>query len=300
MRSYIKVGFWFVFLLLLLLVQSCNPRRADTYDGQIEATKIKLSSKLMGTIASVTVHEGDIVATGQVLVTIDTENITVQRKQQQEKIQESNLNVQSTNAQIRQIEAQLNYNKEQLEKTAALVKEGAATTQQRDQLLSQVKSLQAQVDSLRVNYRIALNRIQQSKTAIDLIDIQVGDAIVRSPINGTITNKYHNEGELVNPGTPLVELADLRNIEVHIYVPLEQLSGIKLGQPAYIHVDGLPSTITGNISWIASEAEFTPKTILTKETRTTLVYEVKIDVINKSGILKIGMPVEVTIGRRDV
>jgi HlyD family secretion protein len=82
-------------------------------------------------------------------------------------------------------------------------------------------------------------------------------------------------------------------MEVRIYVPLKKLAELKIGQTVSVKVDGLSQTLAGKISWIAAEAEFTPKTILTAETRTTLVYAVKVKIANTQGVLKIGMPVEV-------
>lgn len=177
--------------------------------------------------------------------------------------------------QLQQIQTDLNFNRDLLKKTESMLASGAATKQRRDELAAKVDILKAQKNG---------------------IELQLSDAAVRSPIKGTVLNKYVNKGELVAPGSLIVDVADLSELKALIYLSLIELTNIKIGQEVQVHVDGLPNGRVGKIIWVSSEAEFTPKTILTKETRTTLVYAVKIKVHNKDGKLKIGMPVEVELG----
>lgn len=176
--------------------------------------------------------------------------------------------------QKQQIESDLRFNRDLLRKTEKMLDTGAATKQRRDELATKVAILRAQKETL---------------------DLQLSDAAIKSPIAGVVLNKYVNKGELVVPGSLVAEVADLRELEAIIYLPLNKLPGIKIGQSVGIQVEGMSKPVAGKIIWIASESEFTPKTILTKETRTTLVYAVKIKVPNKNGELKIGMPVDVEI-----
>jgi HlyD family secretion protein len=176
--------------------------------------------------------------------------------------------------QLQQVQTDLNFNRDLLKKTEAMLLSGAATKQRRDELAAKVDILKAQKNG---------------------IELQLSDAAVRSPIKGVVLNKYVNKGELVGPGSLIVDVADLTELKALIYLPLTELSAIKIGQPVKVYVDGLKEGRPGKIVWVSSEAEFTPKTILTKETRTTLVYAVKIKVPNKDGKLKIGMPIDVDI-----
>jgi HlyD family secretion protein len=130
---------------------------------------------------------------------------------------------------------------------------------------------------------------------MDLTEIAILDARIVSPVDGVVLERFHQPGELAAVGTPLLELADLSVMTVEIYLPLADLASISLGQQAAVSVDGLPQTLTGTVKWISSESEFTPKTILTRETRSTLVYGVKIRVPNPDGALKVGMPVGVKL-----
>ena len=119
--------------------------------------------------------------------------------------------------------------------------------------------------------------------------------IIKSPSDGTILETYAEEGELATPGKPLFKMAGLDELTLKVYVSGAQLPGIKIGQTAEVLVDKNETenqSFTGQITWISSEAEFTPKIIQTKEERVKLVYAVKIAVKN-DGTLKIGMPGEV-------
>ncbi|MDD5457499.1 MAG: HlyD family efflux transporter periplasmic adaptor subunit [Candidatus Margulisbacteria bacterium] len=203
------------------------------------------------------------------------------------------LNLDSTRAQIEQISAQLAFQKDTLAKTGLLLAQGAATKQNNDDLKTQVTILQAKLEEANSRYAMIRNEREQLLSALSFLDLQIKDTIIRAPQDGTILNKYYEQGEVIQPGMVLVDLADLRSLDARIYLPLSRIPSIKIGQEVRIKTDGIKESLKGKITWIASEAEFTPKTILTKETRTTLVYAVKVTVENPDGKLKMGMPVEV-------
>ncbi len=112
-------------------------------------------------------------------------------------------------------------------------------------------------------------------------------------MTGVITNKYYEPGEAVPPLAPIAEVISLEQVWVKIYLSETMLPQIKTGQEVKVKIDGSNQTLVGTISWINSKAEFTPKTILTPETRTSLVYAAKVLIPNKDYILKHGMPVEI-------
>lgn len=175
-------------------------------------------------------------------------------------------------AQYEQVVADLHFAQTTLRKYRQLLREGAISQQQHDELAARVEVLTAQAKN---------------------VAIQLQDAAIVAPLTGTVLTVYARTGEYVTPGSPIMDVADLSTMEVRVYVPLSKLPEIKIGQVVAVGVDGVVQPLNGKVSWIASEAEFTPKTILTPETRTTLVYAVKIKIPNPQGILKIGMPVDV-------
>jgi len=128
-----------------------------------------------------------------------------------------------------------------------------------------------------------------------LLDEQLTKCYVKSPINGTVLETYLEPGELATPGKPILKMADLSNLELKVYVSGAQLPQVKLGNDVKVLIDSgdkTMQTFTGKVSWISSEAEFTPKIIQTKEERVKLMYALKVVVAN-NGEIKIGMPGEV-------
>ena len=293
MKPLLKCAKFFLPFLILL---ACSSKKGPfAYNGRMDADVIRLVAKTAGTIDTLTVQEGDAVKKGQLLVKINDDRLRLQLKQQAAQLQEISTNLQVLASKQKQIRRRLDFNLETLRKTQAMLVQGAATQQQVDQLQTQVDVLKAQLDEINTNKKVIQSKRQQLQAAMEITSLNLKDARLLAPINGLVINRFVDLYESVAPGAPLLEIADLSTLKATIYVPLTKLNKIKLGQKARIKVDGLQETFTGKVVWIASEAEFTPKTILTEETRTSLVYAVKIEVPNPQQKLKIGMPVEVEL-----
>ena len=284
-------------LLLFGLIASCSDGNDKElyFDGRLETDIVKISAKTIGNLDSVFVDEGAVVKKDQPLAVIDTDRLRLQKEQQQAQLAEINANSASLDAQKRQLDAQLKLNEDLIVKTKDMVQKGASTTQKLDELNTQNAVLMAQRDAVKAQMQALQNKKQQLRAGIDLTELNIKDSKLLAPINGVCLNRYFNESELVSPGLPVFELADLSQMDATIYIPLKRLTDIKLNQKVQVLVDDVQEKFTGRVKWIASEAEFTPKTILTEETRTSLVYAVKIRVDNEQGKLKIGMPVQVQV-----
>ena len=177
-----------------------------------------------------------------------------------------------------------------------LLKDEAATQQQLDDIQGKVRTIRKQIDALQTQKQSVRAEINATQARINRINQQLTDALVTNPVNGTVLTSYVEPHELVGQGQPLYQIANLDTLELRVYVSGAQLPEIKLGQPVEVLVDKNEEEnqqLSGGISWIASEAEFTPKMIQTKQERVTQVYAVKVKVPNPDGILKIGMPGEV-------
>jgi HlyD family secretion protein len=276
------------------LLASCAGSNGRTvYTGRMDADTVTLSAQGTGTIDSLAVREGDAVHKGQLLCILNTDRLEAQRRQQEAQLTGLAVSRSVAESQIRQARVQLDFTRETLAKTETLLKEGGATQQRRDELATQAKAGQDNLDALKSNVALIASQAEQIRATIALTDIQIRDAKIQSPIDGVVLNTYRLAGEFAGPGTPLLQVSDLSSLTVEIYVPLRDLPAVTIGQKATISADGEKKSFSGVVSWISSEAEFTPKTILTQETRTTLVYGVKIRVPNPDGSLKIGMPVDV-------
>jgi membrane fusion protein YbhG len=285
------------YLVFGLLFVSCGENN-DTdfrYNGRMEAETIMLTARQVGEIDSVFVKEGQTVEKGQLLAVLDQERLMLQQQMQNAQLEELKSSRASLLAQKKQVEAQRSLVLKNLEKTRRMVKKGAATEQALDNLSTQKDVYDAQLLALESQFSILNSKQDQLMATENLTRLSLDDARIKAPIHATILAKYHSVGENAAPGVPLFELADLRELKATIYVPIEEVAKINMGDVAKVFVDGMAQPLEGKVSWIASESEFTPKTILTKETRSTLVYAVEILLPNTEGILKIGMPVEVTL-----
>jgi HlyD family secretion protein len=203
------------------------------------------------------------------------------------------------------------------DRTTRLVAQQAATTQQLDQaerdyrvLGDQIKAQDEQIKAVERQIAAQTEQVQTARAQVETVRSQVSAAQaqvnqaaerirksqVTSPIAGTVLTTYVKAGEVVQVGQPLFKIASLDSVEVRAYVTEPQLAAIRLGQEARVSVDrgrNQRQTLTGTISWISSQAEFTPTNIQTREERADLVYAIKIRVANENSVLKIGMPADV-------
>ncbi len=290
MRKYYSI------LIGAMIIWGCSGGEDNyRYDGRMDADILQLSAQTAGVIDSLNIDEGEMVKKNQPLIVINTDKLQAQLQRQRAQLQELDVNILSLRSQIKQLQVQLDFNEKTLKKTETMFKNGAATAHQRDELQTKVNILKAQRETLKSNYRLISSKRNQLNALIRATQIAINEAHITAPIGGTVLNKFHYQGEFVAPGTPLLEIADLKKMKTRIYLPLKSVNRIKIGQMAKIYADGIVEPFKGTITWVASQSEFTPKTILTKETRTTLVYAVKVEADNDNGLLKIGMPVEVEI-----
>ena len=283
-------------VLSALLLFSCTTgdEEKHIYNGRLESDIIRISAQSAGLVDTVAAEEGQIVRKGQLLAKINSQKLKLRLEQQMLQQQEISYTKQNLLARVKELNAQLSLAQSTLKKTGKMVMAGAATNQKRDELAAQVSVLKAKKEALDAQMKTVATKQEQTKKAIDLIRLSIDDTHILSPADGRILNQFICRGELAMPGKALFEIADISRMEAIIYLPLQELSRIKLGQKADITVDGQKKKIRARVSWISSTSEFTPKTILTKETRTTLVYQVKLALPNPDGLLKIGMPVDVT------
>lgn len=286
------------YILVLATLISCNHRKdlSDAY-GNFEAKDVIVSSEATGKILSLNIEEGSVVKTSSLLGVIDTIPSVLQISQLEAKM----ASVQSKLSGVRaQIAAQVQQ-KENLQvnvnRIAKLYESGVATQQQKDDVEGQMKLLNKQIEASTTQ----ITSIQKELKVLDenkrLLEYQLSKCKIYSPVKGTILEKYVRAGEMAVAGKPLFKVADLSSLELRCYITGDKLTMLKLGQKVKVLIDsgkGTKAELNGKVTWISSEAEFTPKIIQTKEERVKLVYAVKVNVKN-NGILKIGMPGEMVI-----
>jgi len=281
--------------MLVFLIACSQNTKANLFQGRAEADEIRLSSQTPGVIDSMLVDEGSTIRKGQLMFVVDSRRSANQMRGQQAQIAEINANSAALKAQIRQLNSQLIFTSDLKKKTERMFSQGAATQQKLDEVSTNLDVLEARMDGLRTQFNILESKRHQAQAAMEITRININDAHVTAPINGVVLTRFHTAGETVAPGLPVLNVANLSRMNVDFYVPNDLLAQVKIGAVVKGAVDGVDKPLNGKIKWVASESEFTPKTILTRETRTTLVYRIKAVVDNPDGLLKIGMPVDVSL-----
>jgi HlyD family secretion protein len=278
-----------------MMLYSCSSE-ADSeqiYTGVIEGTIVKVPALTGGKIMELRFDSGDAVEKNTILALIDTLDLSFQKQNLAGMLQEVDNQKQIALTQFRRAEKELKYVQEKYQRYEDLLKNESISQQSLDDLKNVLQNAESVYQTALQQIRnVEAKRIQaeaQSKS----IQKKITDATIRSPLTGIVATKFYEEGEAIPPLAPLAEIINLNEVWVKIYLSEKMLPHVKTGQEASIHMDGSEQTLSGVISWINSKAEFTPKTILTPETRTSMVYAVKVNIANPDYLLKHGMPVEV-------
>lgn len=291
----------FICCTLPLLAAACGRNGDFDATGTFEATEVVVSAEAAGRILRFDAEEGDRLEAGRQVGAIDTVQLYLQKLQ----LERQRASVVSNRPDIAKQVASLREQiaKQQIERRRVenLLRDGAATTKQLDDIDAQIKVLDGQLEAQLSTLRNNAASIDENSSSIELqiarIEDQLAKCRIASPVAGTVLAKYSQAGELASVGRPLMKVADLDRIYLRAYFTSDQLAALKLGQKVTVTADfGGDSRIDypGRIVWIASESEFTPKTIQTRDSRANLVYAVKIAVEN-DGRLKIGLYGEVKL-----
>ncbi len=283
-------------LMAASLITACTGNgKSDAY-GQFEATETTISSQTSGELLSFMASEGATLTAHQQVGQVDTTQLKLKEEELLAGLEATQSKIESINAEVEVFKEQLQTARTNLNRIEALVKDSAATQQQLDDAEGKVRTLRKQIDALQVQKKSVRAEINATRARLNQVEQQLDDARILNPVNGTVLTTYVEPYELVAQGQPLYQIANMDTLELRIYVSGAQLPSIKLGQNVKVLIDKNAEEnhqLNGRISWIASEAEFTPKMIQTKEERVTQVYAVKVKVPNPEGIIKIGMPGEV-------
>jgi HlyD family secretion protein len=318
----------FILFGILLSVYGCREDEGSMdASGVFESTEIVVSSEVNGVIESFPSEEGDLLSTGDVVVEVDVTDMEIQTDQIDATIEAIGDKQFNAGPQVAILEQQLSAADANLEVLGAqldvLLKEEqrindlfaakAATSKQVDDIEGQLKILREKIKAAESGKEVIKAQIQSARDQVSiqnrgitserkplekqksLILNQMDKAEVKARLDGTLLSKYAYQGEFVNIGKPLFRMADLSTMFLRAYISGNQLSEVKVGQQVKVYIDEDQDTYKeydGTISWISDKAEFTPKSIQTKDERANLVYAMKVKVAN-DGFIKIGMYGEV-------
>lgn len=295
-----KKALFIIPMAAILLLTACGNKDVD-YDasGVFETTDVIVSARGTGEIVAFNVEEGQEVKKNEPLGELDMTQLRLKKDQLsagKDAAQGHRLDVAS---QVASIEQQISNLRKEQARFQALLADGAATQKQVDDIGYQISTLNKQLNALREQV-VSSNRSIDGQSAgfdaqIGQVDDQMQQAVISSPIDGVILSKYAEAGEFAVPGRALFKVADLADMKLRAYVDAALVTGLKIGQKVKVYADRGDEDrkeYEGVVSWISSEAEFTPKTIQTRDERSNLVYAVKISVKN-DGMIKRGMYGEV-------
>ena len=285
----------------ILLFASCSNKEKN-YDasGSFEADEIIISSEANGTIKLLQIEEGQSLKSGEFIGYIDSIQLYLKKKQLLAQIKAALSKKPNIDTQIAALEEQIKTSEKEQQRISKLVKADAATTKQLDDINANIVVLKKQLLAQKSTLAIFSEGINQETAPINFQIEQVNDQIRRcqiiNPIKGTVLTKYVSANEIAAIGKPLYKIANLSVMVLRVYISGNQLSQIKLNQKVKVKTDdgngGFKET-QGQVIWINDKAEFTPKTIQTKDERANLVYAVKVKV-NNDGSYKIGMYGEIS------
>lgn len=287
-------------LVLALAITSCG-KGYKAYDasGVFESTEVTVSAEGNGKIMSLDLQEGDRLEAGAVVGCIDTVQLylsKIQLEASHRAVGSGRLNI---SRQIAALESQIAKQRQELDRFTKLEQAGASNRKQVEDIQAQLDILERQLAAQKESLQNTNSNVSGQADALEAQVMQLEDKIrkcvITSPVSGTILAKYSEAGELAVQGRALFKVADLDNIRLRAYITADQLTGLKLGQSVKVFADQGTSgrkEYAGTLVWISDKAEFTPKTIQTRDERANLVYAVKIAVKN-DGLIKLGMYGEV-------
>jgi HlyD family secretion protein len=292
----------YVLIPVLALLASCQTQKDEySVSGAFESVETVVSTEATGTIMQFDAQEGMTLKPGQFLGYIDSVQLYLKKEQLRAQISSTISQIPNIPVQVASLHEQLKQAKLNQARTEKLFKANAATQQNLDDANTQVEVINRQIDaqmsSLGKTSTTLSRDVAPLERQIGQINDQLSKCKIINPIFGTVLSKYSEAHEVAMPGKALYEIARTDSLTLRAYLTGSQLSQAKLGQSVKIRVDkGAKdySYYTGKIYWISDKAEFTPKTIQTKDERADLVYAVKIWVAN-DGFLKIGMYGEVKL-----
>lgn len=281
--------------MLLISMISCNSNdeKADAY-GNFEAKEIIISAENNGKLIHYTIKEGQKLEKGTLIGIIDTIPLSLQKEQLKISKDITRQKSKGVLSQIDVLNAQLKTAKTEETRIKNLFKEDAATQQQVDNIEGQIDVIENQITNIKLNNAPILSELKSIDNRIEQLNDQLNKCRIVNPINGTVLTNFAEENEITAFGKPLYTIADIETLELRVYVSETQLPKVKINETVNVKIDyeDTVKDFEGVVSWVASEAEFTPKIIQTKEERVNLVYAVKV-LVENDGSLKIGMPGEI-------
>lgn len=291
MKAYLFLGLGLSFVL-----SACGNNDIP-YDasGVFETTEVIVSAQATGELLSFTVEEGMNVKADEKLGYVDTLQLALKKKQLTATLAATDSKWLDEKRQSASLRQQIINLERERKRFGDLLEADAATEKQVDELDYQIDVLKHQLsateEQLNSHNKSLDGQCLSLEAQLAQLENQIEKSVVSSPVSGTVISKYAEPGEFVQPGKSLFKVANLEKMKLRIYITADQLTMLKIGQKVKVYADkgqDERQEYEGVVSWISDKAEFTPKTIQTRDERANLVYAVKVSVRN-DGFIKRGM-----------
>jgi HlyD family secretion protein len=314
-----------VWIMIVFLASGCGSSgNSDANEillsGTVEAREVDLSFQVGGRIAKLNADEGSWVTQDELVAALDPKDLelALQQTTAQANAAKANLDALKAGTRVQELRvaeadlqkarSQLNYAKSEVKRVSFLVPKKLASESQLEQVQLQYEVALAGVEQAAQKLNLLkegprqedINQAEQqyiaSNEASEMSRQQLQYARLVSPVTGMITVRLREAGEVVAPGQPVVRIAQTSKPWVRAYINETQLGKVRIGQSARVKIDSAPDkTFSGKLAFISPVAEFTPKTVETRELRVDLVYRIKVEVDNPQGVFKVGMPADVIL-----
>lgn len=281
-------------VILLLALAACN-RKAEQqmWTTVMEAEIYSVAAQSGGQIKQILVKEGEKIESGKIVAKLDDRQYRFSMEQLQASLRELEAQKNLYQSQIALAAADRDYQNNRQQRNETLYEEAVIPLQQfEDGELVQRKA-ELQYESATKNLQLVEAKRAALQAQLKSVQKQIDDCVIVSSFSGRVEALFFDEGEMLPPMTQLAEIVATQSMEANIYVSEELLAALKPGMPLKLKVNGHKNDLPAEIIRISNKAEFTPKTVLTPDNRSVMVYAIRLRAENPEGILKDGMPVDV-------
>jgi HlyD family secretion protein len=256
---------------------SALPAGIVSVNGRVEATQVDISTKIPGRVIEIIPHEGDIVPIGSVVARVDTSEIDAQLHQAQASAELARQTLITRQASVASDDAQLQFANEELRRTATLVQKGWSTHELLDQRNEQVKSANAALNAAKSQVDEARAAVKTADAKVEELQAVLNDSTIKSPVRGRVQYRLVEPGAVLPPGGKIATVIDLQDVYMTVFLPALQAGQLKIGNEARLVLDAYPGdVIPVNVTFVAPESQFTPKTVEVQSEREQLVFRVKL------------------------
>jgi HlyD family secretion protein len=248
-------------------------------NGRIEADEIDIDTKFAGRIAEILADEGTMVKAGQVVARMDTRDLAASLKKSEAQVQQAEKAIEEANANEVQQTTQMLLAQQEFDRATYLVQRGAETKEVLDQRQQQLDGAKAALKAAQARVTEAQHALEASTHDVELYTVDIADNTLVAPKDGRIQYRIANVGEVLPAGGKVFTMLDISYVYMDIYLPTQEAGKVKFGADARIVLDAVPNVaIPAKVSFIATQAQFTPKTVETKDERDKLMFRIRVKI----------------------